>query len=74
MTASMRDRVRVALTHLPDRLIPPRFVAAYHAGGTPTAIHLVLIAEAAGTSPIWLMSGWPAEHAVTAVDRGEETQ
>ncbi|MFJ4473272.1 hypothetical protein ACIP2X_38060 [Streptomyces sp. NPDC089424] len=64
MTDTMGDRVRLALTHAGPAVVPPRFVAAYQRGGTPTSTHLVAIAAAAGTTPIWLMTGWPAAHAL----------
>jgi hypothetical protein len=65
MTATMADRVRLALAVAPG-IVPERFAAAYQRGGTPTSTHLVAIAAAAGTTPIWLMTGWPAAHAINA--------
>ena len=59
----MRDRVRAALDRAPGA-VPVRFEAAYRRGGTPTSTHLVVLAAAAGTAPIWLMTGWPAAHAL----------
>ena len=64
MTGSMAARVRLALDHAPGT-IPPRFETAYRRGGTPTSLHLTVLAEAAGTTPIWLMTGWPEAHALT---------
>lgn len=61
MTRTMRDRVRLALDLAPGA-VPPRFEAAYRRGGTPTALHLAILAEAADTSPRWLMTGHPEEH------------
>ncbi|HEY1179071.1 MAG TPA: hypothetical protein VGF17_23200 [Phytomonospora sp.] len=63
MTRTMRDRVRLALDLAPGA-VPPRFEAAYRRGGTPTSLHLATLAEAAGTSPRWLMTGRPEEHAL----------
>lgn len=68
MTETMTDRVRLALTRAPN-VVPARFRDAYQRGGTPTSTHLVTIAAAAGTTPIWLMTGWPAAHALPAVER-----
>lgn len=62
MTSTMRDRVRLALDLAPGA-VPPRFEAAYRRGGTPTSVHLAILAEAASTSPRWLMTGQPEEHA-----------
>lgn len=59
MTDTMAARVRLALTHAGPGIVPPRFKAAYQRGGTPTSTHLTAIAAAAGTTPIWLMTGWP---------------
>lgn len=63
MTGSMRDRVSAALDRAPG-IVPPRFETAYRNGGTPTSTHLTAIAAAAGTTPIWLMTGWPTAHAL----------
>lgn len=63
MTITMTARVRAALDIAP-RVVPPRFADAYRRGGTPTSTHLVAIAAAAGTTPIWLMTGWPAAQAI----------
>ena len=65
MTGTMAARVRAALTLAPNA-VPPRFNAAYQRGGTPTSTHLVALAAAAGTTPIWLMTGWPNAHALPA--------
>jgi hypothetical protein len=62
---TMADRVRLALTLAHPNVVPPRFKDAYQRGGTPTSVHLVAIAAAAGTTPIWLMTGWPTAHAPT---------
>jgi hypothetical protein len=59
----MAARVRLALAIAPG-IVPARFADAYQRGGTPTSTHLVAIAAAAGTTPIWLMTGWPAAHAI----------
>lgn len=64
---TMKARVRVALDIAPNA-VPPRFADAYRRGGTPTSTHLTAIAAAAGTSPIWLMTGWPASHALAPKD------
>jgi len=63
VTATMKDRVRAALAQAPG-VVSTRFEAAYRRGGTPTSTHLVVLAAAAGTTPIWLMTGWPAAHAL----------
>jgi hypothetical protein len=60
----MTDRVRAALAIARPGIVPARFADAYQRGGTPTSTHLVAIAAAAGTTPIWLMTGWPAAHAI----------
>lgn len=65
MTDTMAARVRLALTLARPDVVPPRFKDAYQRGGTPTATHLVAIAAAAGTTPIWLMTGWPDAHALS---------
>jgi hypothetical protein len=69
MPGTMADRVRLALTHAGPGIVPPRFRDAYQRGGTPTRTHLTLIAAASGTTPIWLMTGWPAAHALPAAER-----
>ena len=63
MTDTMADRVRLALTIARPDVVPNRFRDAYQRGGTPTSTHLVAIATAVGTTPIWLMTGWSAAHA-----------
>lgn len=70
MTASMADRVRAALAIAPGT-VPARCADAYQRGGTPTSTHLVAIAAAAGTTPIWLMTGWPAAHAIPTERNGQ---
>jgi hypothetical protein len=65
----MAARVRLALAHADPGTIPARFETAYRRGGTPTSTHLVALAAAAGTTPIWLMTGWPQAHALTASER-----
>lgn len=67
----MTDRVRLALDRAPNA-VPARFATAYRAGGTPTSTHLIAIAAAAGTTPIWLMTGWPEAHALK--NQKEENQ
>ncbi|WP_086732867.1 hypothetical protein [Streptomyces glaucescens] len=69
MTDTMAARVRLALAHAAPGTIPPRFADAYQRGGTPTSTHLVTLAAAAGTTPIWLMTGWPQAHALPARGR-----
>ncbi|GAX57274.1 hypothetical protein [Streptomyces olivochromogenes] len=69
MTDSMAARVRIALAAAGPTVVPARFRDAYQRGGTPTHTHLVAIAAAAGTTPIWLMTGWPAAHAINALER-----
>ncbi|MFJ8727685.1 hypothetical protein [Streptomyces sp. NPDC093269] len=69
MTATMADRVRAALAVARPGTVPARFEAAYQAGGTPTSTHLIAIAAAAGTTPIWLMTGWPAAQAIPDTER-----
>jgi hypothetical protein len=59
----MTDRVRLALDLAPAGTIPPRFEAAYRRGGTPTSLHLALLADAAGTTPAWIMTGRPEHRA-----------
>jgi hypothetical protein len=66
----MADRVRAALAIAPG-IVPARFATAYQRGGTPTSTHLVAIAAAAGTTPIWLMTGWPAAHAIPTERSGQ---
>ncbi|MFD7995471.1 hypothetical protein [Streptomyces mexicanus] len=68
MTDTMAARVRLALTIARPDIIPARFRDAYQRGGTPTSTHLVAIASAAGTTPIWLMTGWPASHAIRTAE------
>lgn len=68
MTGTMKDRVRAALAVAPTA-VSPRFAAAYQRGGTPTSTHLIALAAAAGTTPIWLMTGWPNTHALPALER-----
>lgn len=63
MTDTMTARVRAALT-VALGAVPARFAAAYQRGGTPTSTHLIALAAAAGTTPIWLMTGWPDTHAL----------
>jgi hypothetical protein len=53
-------RVRAALKTAGPDVIPGRFYTAYLRGGTPTSVHLQVHADAAGTSPAWLMTGQPA--------------
>jgi hypothetical protein len=65
VTDTMAARVRAALALAPNS-VPPRFAAAYQRGGTPTSVHLVALAAAAGTTPIWLMTGWPDAHPLPA--------
>jgi hypothetical protein len=65
MTDTMAARVRLALTHAHPDVVPARFRDAYQRGGTPTSLHLATIAAAAGTTPIWLMTGRPATHALS---------
>ncbi|MGW0134844.1 hypothetical protein [Streptomyces sp. NPDC003299] len=72
MTDTMQDRVRLALDLAPD-VIPPRFEAAYRRGGTPTSVHLTMLADAAGTTPAWLMTGWPEEQAPPPSGRAQLT-
>lgn len=50
--ARIRDAIQ---TGHPD--LPARFLRAYQRGGTPTALHLRLIADAAGTTPARLLTG-----------------
>jgi hypothetical protein len=69
MTDTMAARVRLALTYAGPDILPPRFRDAYQRGGTPTSLHLATIAAAAGTTPIWLMTGWPAARALTTPER-----
>lgn len=69
MTDSMADRVRLALAIARPGTVPDRFRDAYQRGGTPTPTHLIAIAADAGTTPIWLMTGWPATHAPTTPER-----
>jgi hypothetical protein len=71
VTATMADRVRAALAIARPGTVPARFEAAYQAGGTPTSTHLTILAEAAGTTPIWLMTGWPAAHAIPVPEQEE---
>lgn len=66
---TMQDRVRLALDLAPAGTVPPRFEAAYRRGGTPTSVHRTMLAEAANTTPRWLMTGLPAEHAPSATGR-----
>jgi hypothetical protein len=66
MTSTTAARVRLALAIAGPNVVPERFADAYQRGGTPTSTHLVAIAAAAGTTPIWLMTGWPAAHAINA--------
>jgi hypothetical protein len=61
----MTSRVRLALAHAGPDVVPARFRDAYQRGGTPTSLHLATIAAAAGTTPIWLMTGRPATHALS---------
>lgn len=68
MTDTMADRVRLALAIAGPGVIPDRFREAYERGGTPTSTHRVAIAAAAGTTPIWLMTGWPASHAIRTAE------
>lgn len=68
MTGTMTARVRAALAIAPN-VVPARFADAYQRGGTPTSTHLVALAAAAGTTPIWLMTGWPEAHALPAPER-----
>lgn len=72
MTQTMQDRVRLALDLAPG-IIPPRFEAAYRRGGTPTSLHLTMLAEAAGTTPAWLMTGSPDEQAPPPSGRAQPT-
>jgi hypothetical protein len=65
----MRDRVRLALDLAPAGTVPPRFEAAYRRGGTPTNLHLAILAQATGTTPAWLMTGHPEEHALPTAER-----
>ena len=68
-THSMAARVRLALSIAGPGVVPDRFEDAYQRGGTPTRTHLTEIAAAAGTTPIWLMTGWPAAHALPDSER-----
>lgn len=63
--SAMTNRVRLAPTIAPTA-VPDQFRQAYQRGGTPTHTHL---AAAAGTTPIWLMTGWPTAHALPAPER-----
>ena len=72
MTDSMAARVRLALSIAGPGVVPDRFRDAYQRGGTPTSTHMVAIAAAAGTTPIWLMTGWPAAHALPTPDRSAQ--
>jgi hypothetical protein len=65
VTDFMAARIRLALSIAHTDVVAARFRDAYQRGGTPTSTHLVTIAAAAGTTPIWLMTGWPAAHAPT---------
>ena len=51
--------------------LPERFLRAYQRGGTPPAAHLRTIADAANTTPIWLMTGRPAKVAPGTWTDGE---
>lgn len=68
MTDTMAARVRAALAIAPNA-VPPRFAAAYQRGGTPTSTDLITLAAAAGTTPIWLITGWPQTHALPTPER-----
>lgn len=56
----LNPRIQQAIqTGRPD--LPARFLHAYQRGGTPTPLHLKQIADAAGTTPIRLMTGHDKE-------------
>lgn len=66
---AMADRVRLALDIAAPGTIPLLFEAAYRRGGTPTSLHLNMLAAAAGTTPRWLMTGHPETAAPTHIER-----